>query len=304
MTGRNIKRGITFGVSAYFIWGLLPMYWKLLEETRADAVLAHRIIWSFVFMTAFIIVSKKGKSFILECKRLVQNKKTLLIITTASIIISLNWLIFIWAVQQELVIQVSLGYYINPLMSVLLGVLFLKEKLSKAQTLSCILAAIGVIYLTFFFGVFPWISLLLAITFALYGLLKKIVNIDSAFSLTIETFIVTPIALIYLLSVFGVHFGFNHISLSTDILLITAGIATAVPLLLFGNAVLHLPLSMAGILQYIAPTIMLFIGVFLYGEVFTYAHFVTFTLIWISLILYMSTSLKFKKDKKTKQKLA
>lgn len=304
MTGKNVKRGIILGISAYFIWGLLPMYWKLLDDTRADVVLAHRILWSFVFMILFIISTKKGKQFIKQCKKLLKNKKLLVVITSASAIISLNWLIFIWAVQHDRVVEVSLGYYINPLVSVLLGVFFLKERLSKAQTLSCILAGIGVIYLTLFYGVFPWIALLLASTFAIYGLLKKIVNIDSAFSLAMETFIVTPFALLYLLLVFGLNLGFHQELVSTNILLIVAGVATAVPLLLFGSSVLHIPLSMTGILQYIAPTMMLIIGVVLYDEIFTRAHLFTFILIWISLILFMTTSMKQDKTKKVKRKLA
>lgn len=302
MTERNIKYGIIYGTSAYIIWGILPMYWKLLDDTRADVVLAHRIIWSFVFMVAFILFTKKGKLFKEQCKQLIKDKKKLITITIASIVISVNWLIFIWSVQSGMVIQASLGYYINPLMSILLGVFILKEKLSKAQTLSVILAGIGVGYLTFSYGIFPWVSIALASSFALYGLLKKIVNIDAIYSLTIETLMITPLALIYLLSMFGPTLGFSNASLSTNSLLIAAGVTTAVPLLLFGLAVLNLPLSMAGILQYIAPTIMLFIGVFLYDELFTQAHLVTFTLIWLSLILYMTSSLK--QNKASRQKVA
>lgn len=295
MQDTNIKKGIFFGLTAYILWGFLPIYWKLLGDTHAGAVLAHRIIWSFVFMIIFIILTKRSKAFLLECKQILHQKKTLLIITTASFVISCNWLLFIWAVQQEYVIQVSLGYYINPLVSILLGIIFLKEKLSKAQILSCILAGIGVLYLTFSYGVFPWISLALAITFALYGLLKKIVHISSIFSLAIETFIVMPFALTYLIVMFGGQLGFGNETMGMNMLLIISGVATAVPLLLFGSSVQFIPLSMVGFLQYIAPTIMLFIGVFLYGEVFTKAHLFTFTLIWISLLLYMTTSLKPRK---------
>lgn len=302
MKDRNIKSGIIFGLSAYLLWGLLPMYWKLLDDFRADVVLAHRIIWSFIFMIIFILCAKKGRLFIQECKILLQHKKKMLYIVLASIVVSLNWLIFIWAVQHEYVIQASLGYYINPLVNILLGVVFLKEKLSPAQTLSFFLAGIGVTYLTFSYGVFPWISLCLAFSFGLYGLFKKIVNIDSAFTLAIETFIVMPIALIYLISIFGFNLGFNSGSSPTSIiLLLFSGIATAVPLLLFGYAVTKISLSMAGILQYIAPTMMLIAGVFYYGEPFTSAHLLTFILIWISLILFMSASFK---ENKQRQKLA
>ncbi len=303
MQEQNIKKGIFYGISAYVIWGFLPIYWKLLERASADVVLAHRIIWSFVFMIIFIVVTKQLTTFMKELKKILHHKRTLFIITSASLIISANWLIFIWAVQAELVVQASLGYYINPLMSVLLGVLFLKEKLSPAQIISFILAGIGVLYLTISYGVFPWISLALAITFAVYGLLKKVVHISSTFSLAIETLIVTPIALLYLLVMFGGNLGFVNGagSVSVNLLLMAAGIATAIPLMLFGSSVQFIPLSMIGFLQYIAPTIMLFIGVFLNGEAFTSAHLFTFSLIWISLILYMSSSLQYKKKKETKR---
>lgn len=286
------KIGILYGIAAYLLWGLLPMYWKLIDEVEADVVLAHRIIWSFVFMLLFIIFTKRAEAFLAECKRIWQHKKTLLTITAASLIISLNWLIFIWSVQHGFVVQASLGYYINPLVSVLFAVVFLKETLTKGQVVASILAGIGVVYLTFSYGVFPWISLALAVTFALYGLLKKIVNINSSFGLAIETLIVTPIACLYLLFAVGGSFGFLPSAMDSNLLLIAAGVATAVPLLLFGYSVLYIPLSMAGFLQYLAPTIMLCIGVFLYHEPFTVAHGITFTFIWVSLILYMMSSLK------------
>jgi|SRR5690625_1744297 len=303
MEDYNVKKGITSGVSAYLIWGFLPIYWKLLDHIHAGSVLAHRIIWSVIFMVVFLFITKRFNIFIQECKHIWHNKKIFLIIATAACIISVNWLIFIWAVHTERVIQVSLGYYINPLMSVLLGVLFFKEKLSAAQTFSFILAGIGVTYLTFSYGIFPWVSLSLAITFAVYGLLKKLIHIQSIFSLTIETLLMMPIALIYLYAIFGNTIGFDNESVGTIILLIASGIATAVPLLLFGSAVQFIPLSMAGFLQYIAPTIMLVLGVFLYGEEFTTAHLITFTLIWISLIVFMTSSINIRKKRQEQEVL-
>src|SRR5699024_6836517 len=160
-----IKRGLTTGISAYLIWGLLPIYWKLIEHVHAGAVLAHRIIWSLVFLLIFMAFRKELHAFFTECKKVLQNKRTTLIVVGCSIFISLNWLLFIWAVQSDYVIQASLGYYINPLMSILFGVLFFKEKLSSAQIIACLLAAVGVFYLTFSYGVFPWISLSLATSF-------------------------------------------------------------------------------------------------------------------------------------------
>ena len=303
MNERNLKKGVLYGLGAYILWGVLPVYWKILENTKADVVLAHRIVWSFVFMIVFIMLSKKLKVFLLECRRILHNKRALLIITGASVAISMNWLIFIWAVQNEQMVEVSLGYYINPLMSVLLGVLILKERLSKAQTFSFILAAIGVLYLTSNYGVFPWVSLSLAITFALYGLLKKLVTISSMFSLAIETSIMMPIALIYLFTMSGSHLGFTNESIGTNLLLLASGAITAIPLLLFGSSVQFIPLTTVGFLQYLAPTIMLFMGIFIYGETFTTTHLLAFTLIWISLIIYMITSVKgLRKEEIQRQK--
>lgn len=291
----NAKLGITYALIAYLIWGVLPIYWKFVDDTRPDAVLAHRIIWSFVFILIIILLSKNFSTFLKECKRILFDKKTFFIILSASILISLNWLIFIWAVQNNYVVQSSLGYYINPLMNVVLGLIFFKEVLSKAQTTAVVLAAIGVLYLTFSYGVFPWVSLALATTFAIYGVLKKIVNINPMFSLAIETLFVTPLALIYLVYLFGPTLGFNSQPASLNGLLMFAGIATAIPLLLFGTAVQQISLSLVGFLQYIAPTLMLLIGVFLYNEPFTQAHLVAFTFIWAALVLYMVSSFKPKR---------
>lgn len=187
------------------------------------------------------------------------------------------------------VIQASLGYYINPLVSVLLGILFLKETLTKRQTISVILAGLGVIYLTISYGVFPWISLLLAITFGVYGLLKKTIDISAMFGLAIETMIVTPLALIYLFTIPKNAFDIGTIFTTTNLLLVGAGVVTAVPLLLFASGAKKLPLSLAGFLQYIAPTIMLVLGIFLYHETFSTSHMIAFALIWIALIIYLGS---------------
>lgn len=292
MSNNRVNSGIIYGLSAYFIWGFLPIYWKFLESIDSGAVLAHRIIWSFVFMIGFIIITKRWTLFIQQCKKILQDKKVLITIVIASLFISLNWLVFIWAVQNGYVVQSSLGYYINPLISVLFAVVFLHERLSRLQIISFVLAGIGVVYLTIDYGVFPWVSFMLAITFASYGLLKKLANVDATFGLAIETFIVTPVAFIYLWFSFGIGIGFEDSSLTEIMLLIFSGAATAIPLLLFGMAVITIPLSMIGFLQYIAPTIMLLIGVLLYKEPFTFAHGITFSLIWLSLVLYMYSSLR------------
>lgn len=292
MTNSKRNTGIIYGLSAYLIWGFLPIYWKFLEGVDAGAVLAHRIIWSFIFMLLFILFTKQWTFFIEQCKEIFENKKALYSIAAASIFISLNWLIFIWAVQNDYVVQSSLGYYINPLISVLFAMVFLGERLANLQIFSFVLAGVGVVYLTVDYGVFPWVSLLLALSFAVYGLLKKVANVNAVHGLAIETLIVTPIALGYLLFTYGGSLGFSGISIPEVALLTFSGVATAIPLLLFGLAVVTMPLSVIGFLQYIAPTIMLLIGVFLYQEAFTSAHAITFVFIWISLVLYMYSSIR------------
>lgn len=297
---KHVKKGIMFGAASYVIWGLLPIYWKALDTVSSGAVFSHRILWSAVFMLLYIIITKRFTPFVIEVKRIFTHYKIWFSVLLASCFIGINWLVFIWAVQSNYVIQASLGYYINPLMSVLLGVVVLKERLAGLQRLSVLLAATGVIYLTVSYNVFPWISLILAASFATYGLFKKMANLDATFSLMIETAILTPFALGYLFFRFGLSIGFQQ-HLTTDSLLVISGIATAVPLLLFGIAVLHIPLSLTGFLQYIAPTLMLLIGVILYGETFTKDHFITFLFIWASVILYVTSTLQQRKRRAIEQ---
>ncbi|WP_026570868.1 MULTISPECIES: EamA family transporter RarD [Sediminibacillus] len=293
MENNEFKAGVLFTAAAYILWGFLPIYWKLVQNVPAGEILAHRIVWSFVFMALLLSLLKKWRPFIRECRQIIRDKQRLIGITLASIVISINWLVFIWAVNSDHVVQASLGYYINPLISIILGMVVLKEKLTKWQLISFLLAAAGVVNLTISFGVFPWVSILLALSFGLYGLLKKTVAISAMFGLAIETLIVTPIALIYLLSRQTDGGAAPEIFTSTTGLLILSGVATAVPLLLFASGAQRIPLSMVGFLQYFAPTLMLFIGVFLYGETFTHAHLVSFTCIWAALAIYTVSRTKW-----------
>lgn len=279
--------GILSGAGAYFLWGILPLYWKLVGSVPSEEVLAHRIIWSFVFMMIVLAVMRKMSSFKIELNTIVRQPKKLAAIAFASLFITINWYAFIWAVNHDHVIQTSLGYYINPLISVLLGILFLKERLSFWQLISFLLATIGVLNLVFRFGEIPWVSLILAMSFGLCGLLKKKARLGALTGLTIETLLITPFAFIYLFtvrsSVADALYIQNPVTFS---LLLGAGIVTAVPLLLFASGANRISLSMIGFLQYIAPTLMLIQGVFLYGESFTSVHLVSFTLIWAALVLF------------------
>ncbi len=295
------RLGTLYASSAYILWGFLPLYWKLVEHVSAWEILAHRILWSFVLMMVLIVVIRRWHLFMDECKQIMLNKKKLFGISAAGIIISLNWGIFIWAVNSDRVLDASLGYYINPLISIFFGFIFLKERFSKIQWIAIAFAFSGVFFMTYNFGSVPWAALGMAITFAFYGLLKKTVDLNAIFGLAIETLIVTPIATIYIL-----YLGFNGtgaMGISFEgLILIGTGLATALPLLLFGQGAKRIPLSLVGFLQYFAPTIMLLLGVFLFNESFTYVHGITFTLIWLGLILYSYE--RIQSLRKTKAKAA
>ncbi|WP_345239232.1 EamA family transporter RarD [Pontibacillus salipaludis] len=286
------KLGILYTASAYILWGILPIYWKMIQEMPAFEILGHRIIWSCLFMFGVIVILRKSKPFKQEVKRIFTNKKQVIGISLASITISINWVTYIWAVNTDHVVEASLGYYINPLVSIFLGMLVLKESFNKAQWLAILLAAVGVTYMTWNFGSFPWIAILLAFSFGSYGLLKKMVNVGAVFGLTIETLLVTPIALLYLFSQQAGSFGEIEWLSMTSFYVFGAGIVTAIPLLLFSSGAKRIPLSLVGFLQYFAPTIMLIIGVFLYNEPFTHVHMIAFSFIWSGLAIYTITRLK------------
>jgi chloramphenicol-sensitive protein RarD len=286
MKNDELKLGIIYTASTYILWGFLPIFWKQLDHVGPGQILAHRIVWSFVFMLFVLTFSRNWHGFLKECKKLLKEKKKLVGIILASALISANWLIFIWAVNTDHIIQVSLGYYINPLVSILLGVIVLKEKLSFWQVTAFALAAIGVLYMTIQFGVFPWVSILLAMSFGLYGLLKKVVTLKAMYGFTIETLIVTPIALLFLIQSNIGQLSSLEILSNTSVLLIISGVVTAVPLLLFAAGASRIPLSMVGFLQYFAPTLMLILGVLLYHEPFTNVHLVAFAFIWTACAVY------------------
>jgi len=286
--------GIIYAALSYFAWGIIPLYWKLLNHIPSLEILAHRVIWSFVFVIVIILVIRKTKQFKQELKGLINNRRTLIGIVASSLFVTTNWGLFIWAVNNDNIIQTSLGYYINPLVSVLLGVVVLKERLLFWQVIAFIFAGIGVLILTFQFGSFPWVSILLAITFGLYGLTKKLTNLDSLMGLTLETMVILPVALIYTSYLFlSGGDSFTTTTLAGQLLLMGGGVATALPLLLFASGARRIPLTMVGILQYIAPSISLMIGVFVYHEEFTRTHLITFTFIWAALVIYTFSKSRF-----------
>lgn len=300
------QAGVLYAAFSYILWGFLPVYWKLLNHVTADEILANRVFWSFFFIAVILVLNKKWGLFIGTLRGLAQNKKQLAALAVASMLISINWFMYIWAVNTDQMIEASLGYYINPLVSVLLGMVFLKERLSLLQYISFALAGIGVLIMTISYGQVPWIALSLAISFGLYGLAKKMIKVDSAVGLALETLVVMPLAAIYI--GYLLSQGTNSLfagSLSTTLLLAGAGAATAVPLLFFAKGAQRIPLATLGILQYIAPTLTLILGVFVYHETFSTVHLLAFTFIWSALILYTisrtkmaaALTVKWKKEK-------
>lgn len=278
-----MKKGVWSGVVAYALWGFFPIYWKLLQQVPALQLLGHRIGWSFGLLMIYIVLSRQWDDF----RSLAFHGKTIGIYAIAGILLSINWLIYVWGVNAGFIVETSLGYFINPLLSVLFGVVFLRERLRPTQWIPVALAAIGVTYLTVTYGRLPWIALSLAFSFGLYGLVKKLSPLGSVYGLTLETGIVFPIALIYLAVVQANGTGaFLQEGLTVDLLLIGAGIVTTIPLLMFASAAKQIPLNMIGVLQYLAPTIQFLIGVFVYKEVFDTTRLIGFSLVWLALVIF------------------
>ena len=281
------KSGVLLAIFAYLIWGILPVYWKSIDNVPSAEILVSRVVWAFISTLLLILLLKNGRYLFEDLKKLWKTQLNFWLLFLASILISGNWFLYIWAVNNGYIVQASLGYYINPLISVLLGVFFLKEKLSQAQKVAFTLAMIGVLILTFSYGQFPWLSFVLAISFGVYGLLKKQIKLDALRGLTIETFFITPLALGYYIWLFVDNQAvFLHSDVKTDTLLIFTGVATALPLVLFAKGAQRIPLYMIGFLQFIAPTMMLFLGVIIYNESFGAIDLISFIFIWIGLILF------------------
>lgn len=281
------KSGILWVVGSFLIWGFMPIYWKHLEHVPSDEILTGRIMWAFVSTILAVLIMRNGKQLVADVRELWKSQSQFWSLFIASVLVSSNWFIYIWAVNHDYIVQTSLGYYINPLVSVLLGIFFLKEKLSSLQKIAFLLAFTGVIILTVSYGSFPWIALSLAVTFAIYGFIKKNIKLDALRGLAIETLFITPFAIGYYMYLFIQGKAvFLHGDSKTDILLILTGIATALPLVMYAKGVQLIPLYVAGFIQYIAPTMMLFLGVVIYKESFGGIDMLSFSFIWAALILF------------------
>lgn len=290
---KNYKMGVLYGLGAYLLWGVLPVYWKLLQHVDAMEILASRFLWSAVFVFFLLVVSKKMTVFVQETKAIFSTWKTSICMILAAIMISFNWGIFIWAVEDGRIVETSMGYYINPLMNVLFGVVFLRERLDKLQSAAVACAAIGIGVIIVKNGSLPWVSLTLPLTFALYALLKKIIVAQALTSIMLETLLMSPLAAGYLYYL-AQHGGnvYQSCDTQTFLLLAGAGAATATPLLLFTACARKLPLNLVGFLQYIAPSITLLLGVFVYGEPFNNTIATAFGCIWFGLALFIWSQVK------------
>jgi chloramphenicol-sensitive protein RarD len=278
-----MRNGTFAALAAYTLWGILPIYWKLVERAPAAEILSHRAVWALVVVVILLSVQRQWG----WVSRIVQKPAILLPFVATTLLLAVNWLIYLWANNNGHIVEVSLGYFINPLFSVLLGVLFLRERMRPGQWAAIGLALAGVTYLTISYGHLPWIALSLALTFGFYGLMRKTAPLGSVEGLTIETGLMFLPALIYLGYLAARGTGtFGSAGVPTSLLLAGAGLATAIPLILFTKGARSVPLSTLGVLQYIAPTLQFLVGVVIFREGFSQSQTIGFTIIWTALLLY------------------
>ncbi|MEH6579992.1 MAG: EamA family transporter RarD [Amphritea sp.] len=293
------KKGVYFAIAAYGMWGLVPIYFKALEHVSSLEVLAHRVIWSVALLTLVLAVGSRWRKLM----PLLKQPKIVGALTLTAVIVSVNWLVFIWAVSQGRILETSLGYFINPLVSVFLGMLFLQERLRPGQWMAILFAAFGVGYQLFLLGNLPWVALVLAFSFGFYGLLRKQIPVDAVSGLFIETLLLLPVAGIYLfwLAQQGQLQFFNE-GTSSALLLLAAGIVTSLPLLCFTAAARRLSLTLIGLLQYIGPSITFFLAVFYYHEPMDSNRMITFLFIWAALVIITIEGVMVQQRKRVKNK--
>ena len=279
---RKHRDGSLFAIGAYLIWGLFPIYWKQLNAVPAAQLIGHRILWSFVLLAAIVLTRRQSRSVLASL-----NGPAIRTYFAAAVLISVNWFVYVWAITHGFIVEASLGYFINPLLSVLLGVVIFRERLRPLQWLSIAMAAAAVAYLTATLGSPPWIALVLAVTFGLYGVVKKSAPLNSLFGLTVETGILFLPAVAYLTFCEVTGSGmFLHRPMLENVLMVGGGVITAIPLLLFAGAATRVPLTTMGLLQYMTPTMQFLIGVIIYREPLPPARLIGFGLVWTALLVF------------------
>lgn len=279
----EVKRGYLFAAAAYGLWGLFPLYWKLLIPSSAGEILAHRMVWSMVFTGLVLLALRRSSGM----RRVLSDKRTMLALAAAGVIITVNWGTYIYGVNSGHVVETSLGYFLNPLVTVLMGVIILKERLRRLQWAAVVVAAVAVVALTIDYGRLPWIALILGFSFAFYGLIKKQVRVAALEGLFSETAVVVIPALGFLIWLQAAGDGtFMAVSWWHTLLLMGGGLATAIPLLFFASAAGRLPMTALGMGQYIAPSIQFLLGVLVFGEAMPVARWVGFGIVWLALVLF------------------
>lgn len=292
MAATETRTGILYGLACYGWWGIVVVYFKWVDHVAPLELLAHRVSWSFVLIGLLLAYRRRWAETVSHFRQ----PRVMLTLVATTLLVATNWFTFLWAVIHEQVVQASLGYFINPLFNVVLGFVFLRERLRRPQVVAVALAALGVTVLTIRLGQLPVISLVLAGSFGMYGLLRKTARVDSLVGLTLETLLLLPFTLGYLVWLQAVGSGdFGQVGRSTDVLLILSGAVTALPLLWFAHAARRLPLTTLGLLMYIAPSLQLGMGVLVFDEPFTWAHAVAFGCIWSGLALYSWDSLRHRR---------
>jgi chloramphenicol-sensitive protein RarD len=283
------RLGVVFGLAAYSLWGLFPLYFPLLEPAGGLEIVAHRVLWSLLFVAVLLTAVRRWS----QVRALVTDRRRLLVLLGAAVLIGVNWLVFVYGVNSGHVVETSLGYFINPLVSVLLGVVVFSERLRPLQWLAVGTAAVAVVVLTVDYGRPPWIALSLALTFALYGLMKKLVRTEAAPGLFVETALVAlPAAGVLAVAHSAGDGTFANVGTGHALLLVSSGIATAIPLLLFAAAARRIPLSTVGLLQYLTPSMQLAIGVFVYGEPMPPVRLAGFAIVWVALAVFTADTLR------------
>ncbi|MEX2630718.1 MAG: EamA family transporter RarD [Tistlia sp.] len=292
---RQTLAGCLFATAAYLFWGFSPIYFKAVAGVPPEQILAQRIVWSLLLLLLLVTVARRWSGVAASLRQ----GRTLALLTGSTLLISVNWFTFIWAIEAGRVLEVSLGYYMNPLVSVLLGVAFLRERLGRWQWLAALLAAVGVTNLALQTAGFPWVSLVLACSFGLYGLLRKLTPLGAADGLLLETALLAPLALGYLLYLDAAGLGaWGSAGATLDLLLVLSGPVTALPLVFFASAARRLSLTVVGFFQYIAPTVQLLLAVLAFGEAFTDAHLVTFLCIWAAVLLFTGSAWRRARDRR------
>lgn len=280
---RDGRSGLIAGVAAFGLWGIIPAYWKLLKFLPAGEILAHRFVWTTLFLIALLTWQRRWP----EIRAITHSRRAMIFCLTSGLAISTNWLTFIWAVNANRIIETSLGYFMTPLVNVLFGAIFLRERLTRVQLIALASAASGVLVLTFGYGKFPWVAMVLCVSFGVYGLLRKQSGTRPVAGLFVETMLLVPVALVFL--VVRHHRDaliFPQTTAAHVLLLLSTGVVTALPLVWFGHAARHLRLTTLGFLQYLSPSGSFLVGVFAYGEPFSTGQLITFVLIWIGLAIF------------------